>query len=244
MRINEFTNLDQDYVEGNIEYHNQLSPNAWKDGKMLPDVRKKLLEIAQAFAKSLNVPNFKIYDVVLAGSMVNYNYTKFSDFDIHLVTSYKDLKCDNLAEEFYTAKKTVWNQYHDITINGHEAELYVEDLDQPPVSGGIYSILDQRWIKKPIYSKPKINDHAINAKVKDLIHQINTAIKQGDDQDDFHRIIEKIKKMRQSGLDRAGEYSTENLSFKILRNLGYIKKLYDAYNKQQDQDLSLDKNAS
>jgi hypothetical protein len=45
--------------------------------------------------------------------------------------------------------------------------------------------------------------------------------------------------MRRAGLDAGGEFSTENLAFKILRNMKYMDKLSKAYRQQQDDDLSL-----
>ena len=176
-------------------------------------------------------------DVVLTGSMANYNYTKFSDFDVHVVTKYADLQCDNLAEAFYTAKKKIWNDAHNISIRGHEVELYVEDVEKPPVSGGVFSLLDNKWLIKPSYDPPRINNSAVNAKVRDLITQIQHAI-QGDSNDVEH-VMDKIKHMRRSGLDKHGEFSVENLAFKILRNEGYIEKLHNAFTQHQDSELSL-----
>jgi hypothetical protein len=46
--------------------------------------------------------------------------------------------------------------------------------------------------------------------------------------------------MRQSGLDAGGEFSTENLAFKIIRNKGYLTRLYKNKNSKFDQELSLD----
>jgi hypothetical protein len=45
--------------------------------------------------------------------------------------------------------------------------------------------------------------------------------------------------MRRTGLDKYGEFGVENLSFKVLRNLGYLDKLSKAYHHEQDADLSL-----
>lgn len=49
----------------------------------------------------------------------------------------------------------------------------------------------------------------------------------------------KIKKYRQTGLDTGGEYSTENLVFKILRNTGYLEKMVKMKNDYLTQELSL-----
>jgi hypothetical protein len=171
--------------------------------------------------------------------MANYNYTKYSDFDIHVVTHYANLQNDEIAEAFYRAKKEIWNNEHDIMIRGHEAELYVEDSKTPPVSGGVYSILRDEWINKPEYNPPRINNTAVNAKVRDLVRQIAHAIKDGDIAD-IERIRTKIRNMRRSGLARAGEFGVENLSFKILRNEGYLDKLHKTYIQLQDRELSLE----
>ena len=169
----------------------------------------------------------------------SYNYTKFSDFDLHVVTEYSDLQCDDLAEAFYTAKKKIWNDNHDITIYGHETELYVEDINEPPVSAGTYSLLKGEWLKQPSYDPPSIDNSAVNHKVRDLITQIDHTINSADDPQDIKRVIDKIRKMRQSGLAAGGEFSTENLAFKILRNQGYLDRLSKTLHQQQDRELSL-----
>lgn len=230
---------DQDYAEKNVAYHDILCPVAWDGDELKDPVRLRLLQIAKIFVDYLEIPDFRIEDIVLTGSMANYNYTDHSDFDLHVVTRYSDLQCDDLAEAFYRAKKEIWNNKHDITIGGHEVELYVEDVEQPPVSLGMFSILNDKWIKTPEHNPPTIDSLSINAKVKDLVKQIDVAVATADDPNDIKRILDKLRMMRRSGLDSGGEYSVENLSFKVLRNLGYIDKLSKAYIDQQDSMLSL-----
>lgn len=229
----------KDFVKNNVAYHQELNPVAWDNNAMVPEVRERLLEIAERFVHYLEIPNFKVEDVVLTGSMANYNWTKFSDFDIHVVTHYTDLQCDDLAEAFYRAKKKIWNDEHDITIYGYDTELYVEDIAEPPVSEGVYSILHDQWINTPNYNPPTINSAAVNAKVMDLKKQIDVAISTADDPEDLKRITDKIRKMRRAGLDSGGEFSVENLAFKVLRNMKYLDKLSKAYHQQQDDQLSL-----
>lgn len=228
-----------DFVKGNVAYNRQLSPVAWSGDELRLPVKVALLRAAKFFTDYLDIPNFRVIDVVLTGSMANYNYTKFSDFDLHVVTSYSDLDCDDLAEAFYRAKKSIWNDRHDITIGGHDVELYVEDVEQPPVSAGVYSLLQDRWLKRPEYNPPSIDDRAINLKVADLAKQIDVAVDRADDPADISRITNKLRKMRRSGLDTTGEFGVENLTYKILRNLGYLDKLETEFNKQQDQAISI-----
>ena len=228
-----------DFVRATAQYHTELCPKAWDNNQLRPEVRAKLLEIAEIFVDYLEIPNFEVLDIVLTGSMANYNWTDYSDFDIHVVTRYSDLQCDDLAEAFYRAKKHIWNNEHDIMVRGHEAELYVEDVEEPPVSGGMYSLRDDVWIKEPGYEKPDINDSAVLAKVQDLVKQIEVAMSTADDPMDLKRITDKLRKMRRSGLDTHGEFGVENLAFKTLRNMGLITDLHNAYLQQQDQQLSL-----
>jgi hypothetical protein len=137
------------------------------------------------------------------------------------------------------AKKKIWNDEHDITIKGHEVELYIEDVDAVNVSEGTYSVLDSEWLRTPKYKEPEINDRAVNAKARDLMTQINRARK-SNDAEQIQKLQDKIKNMRQAGLDAEGEFSTENLAFKIIRNKGYLDRLFKAKNQAIDQELSLD----
>ena len=228
----------RDLTKGNIAYHDELNPSVWDGRQLKAEVRYKLLEIAKRFIEYLEVPGFKLKDVILRGSLVNYNYTAYSDFDLHIVTDFSTLDCD-ITEAFYLAKKRIWNDEHDIIIRGHEVELYVEDQDAKNVSEGTYSVLDDRWLRVPKYQQPDVDDRAVSAKAQDLMTQINRAIRSGS-VEDITRLQDKIKALRQAGLDRAGEFSTENLAFKIIRNKGYLNRLYKNKNTKFDQELSLD----
>lgn len=226
----------QDLISQNISYSNNLNEKIWDGSKLRPEVRYKLLQISKMFMESLQVPNFKLLDILLRGSLANYNYTKYSDIDLHLVTDYSALDCD-IAAEFYRAKKTIWNEEHDITVYGYEIETYVEDADEANVSEGTFSVLDNKWIRKPSYNPPNIDSSAVLIKSRNLMQEIDQELAQGDVQG-IERLFDKIKQMRKSGLEAGGEFSTENLVFKVLRNQEYIKKLYDAKIAQQDKDLS------
>ena len=46
--------------------------------------------------------------------------------------------------------------------------------------------------------------------------------------------------MRKAGLAQAGEFSVENLTYKTLRNLGYLDRLWNAGVEAEDRDLSLE----
>lgn len=229
----------KDFVNDTVTYHDTLCPVAWQGTDMKPEVREKLLQIAEFFVGYLEVPDFKVLDIVLTGSLANYNWTKFSDFDIHVVTDYADLNADHIVEAFYQAKKHIWNEAHDIKIKGHEAELYVENINDPPVAQGMFSLMNNKWIHQPAYEPPALNNGAVYHKVKGLVIDIKHSIKNADDPFDMKRLMDKLRKMRRAGLDAGGEFSVENLAFKVLRNLGYLDKIQKEFLKQQDHLLSL-----
>lgn len=226
-------------INDTVQYHSDLLPTVWTQWEMNPVIRNRLMEIAKVFINYLEIEDFKTTDIVLTGSLANFNYTKFSDFDLHVVTDYKDLKCDDLAEALYRAKKQIWNDQHDITIIGHEVELYIEDVNHSPVSAGIFSILKNKWVKQPEFARPEYSKQAVNRKAQSLIDLISKTIRYADSDDEYNRVIEKLRRMRRSGLDRGGEFSTENLAFKVLRNTKWIDRLHDAASSFTDNTLSI-----
>lgn len=229
----------QDF-ESTVKYHNDLNPVAWDDKKMRPEVRDRLLQIAELFINALRIPNFEARDIVLTGSMCNYNYTRYSDFDLHIIADYTAIDASfDIAEQLYNAKKEVWNDRHDITIGGYDVEMYVEDINSPPHSQGIFSVQQNKWIKTPVYDPPEIDSGAVFAKARMLTSEIDRVVDSADSADDFDRLKDKIKKMRQNGLEKGGEFSVDNLAFKVLRNTGAMSRLYDAENRFTDHKLSL-----
>jgi hypothetical protein len=118
-------------------------------------------------------------------------------------------------------------------------EVYVQGESEPHHSTGVYSISDQKWIENPKKVKPSVDDAAVEAKKDSLIHDIEIALLSSDIKR-LRSVKEKITKMRQSGLERTGEWSVENLVFKILRNLGLIDTVSEKIRELEDQELSLE----
>jgi hypothetical protein len=86
--------------------------------------------------------------------------------------------------------------------------------------------------------KANVDDASTRNKFETVGHQIEKANASGSLKQ-MTRMAEKIKKMRQTGLEQHGEFGPENLAFKILRSQGKIKELYDARNAAKDRKLSL-----
>ena len=229
----------QDLVAQTTRYNDTLNPVAWEGTSLRPEVRAHLLKVARQFVEYLEIPNFQVLDIVLTGSNANYNWNRFSDFDLHVVTDYDSLQCPDIAENFYNAKKKIWNDAHDIMIQDHEIELYIEDDDNPPHSGGMYSLMNDEWIKEPQHDEPEIDGRAIQLKVKSMLNLIRKSMEHAESANDLKMVLVKLRDMRKSGLESGGEFGVENLTFKTLRNMGAIDMIAKAALKLQDRDLTL-----
>jgi len=118
-------------------------------------------------------------------------------------------------------------------------ECYVQGREEEHHSTGVYSIADSQWLVEPKKTKPEVDDSAVERKKDSVIHDIENALL-SKDLDKLRLVKEKITNMRKAGLERAGEWSVENLVFKILRNLGLIDEIADKIRELEDQELSLE----
>lgn len=230
-------------VEPVTAYQETLNPAIWEGDELKPEVKEKLLETAQAFEKALKIPNLKVVDVVLTGSGANYNWTSKSDIDVHVIADLDQLREDNpdILDNYLLAKKVNWNNTHKTKIHGFDVELYTQDKNEKHISSGSYSILNGKWVEKPKYEKPTIDDLSVRIKSAEIMDLIDKEIESGSEHlEEIEKTKEKIRKMRQSGLDEHGEFSVENLVFKTLRNNGYLKKLSDYYIEAFNKRLSLE----
>jgi len=227
-----------------------LNPKIWEkvDGtvKMKRDVRDKLLEIAHQFIEFLDV-DIVVTDIILTGSLSNYNWSRYSDFDLHVVANFSQYneKQIELYEKFFNLKKILFNQKHDIKLFGYEVELYVQNEVETHFSSGVYSVLYDDWSNKPKKESVNIDRRLLKKKTKQWMDIIDNLIEniEGEDLETAKELLskykDKLKKYRTSGLESRGEYSTENLVFKILRRNGYIEKLHDASIGLLDDRLSM-----
>jgi len=232
-----------------LENNNVLSPEVWeKDGDsfiMKEDIRKRLLEISSDFYEFLKVP-IDLLDVTLTGSLSNYNYSKFSDFDLHLIINYDDIDADHeLVEDFFNMKKTIWNIRHNITIKDFDVEVYAQDAGESHHSTGVYSVQNNKWLVEPKKEKADVDKDEIYKKSKSWAKQIDN-IEKFFRKGQYEKVIglveklkEKLKKYRTIGLEEGGEYAIENLVFKVLRRSGYIERLNDMKQDSYDEKMTM-----
>lgn len=218
-----------------VTVNRELNPKIWQGGRLDGRVRLKLLEIARAFVDFVGI-DLDVEDYTITGSNANYTWTDYSDLDLHVIITGEP---SDEQRELFTAKKALWAEQHDITIKGLPVECYVQGSSEPHHSTGVYSLTSNKWLVEPKKVKPSVDDAAIEAKKDAVLAQIEQALL-SKDLDKLRSVKDKITTMRRAGLDRAGEWSVENLVFKILRNLGLIDQITDKIRELEDQELSLE----
>tara|TARA_B100000424_G_scaffold263554_1_gene250965 strand:- start:1174 stop:2028 length:855 start_codon:yes stop_codon:yes gene_type:complete len=245
--INEQNNPEEIDLSS-FEFHDELNKDFWnQEGERLdPEIRQKLIAIANDFWNSLEVGDADYDDITFTGSLAAHNYSQFSDVDLHILVDFSDVddKID-LVREYFNAMKSIWNRLHDILIKGYEVEIYVQDVNDPHEAQGLYSILNDQWIKKPVLDKQDFDKDNVKKKAAGLMDQIDRLQPLIDDgkyeeaEKYADKLKEKIRKMRKTGLETVGAYSVENLAFKVLRRNDYLGKLSDAKREAYDKMQSI-----
>ena len=225
-------------LDVSIQFHPDLNPALWQNGKMIPEVRQHLLQVAYAFEKFLELPDIEIEDITVSGSNAAYTYTSYSDIDLHIIVNVKDRQ-QKFMRKYFDTKKNLFNEHHSITINDQPVEVYVQFMNQPHSSAGIFSIAHNRWVQKPQRIKSSVDHDEVREKLMYYIRLIHNALvlKSGDKLD---KILKKIVKLRKAGLEKEGEWGSDNIVFKILRNNEIIDQLNKMKTQLQDQELSLE----
>jgi hypothetical protein len=224
-----------------VELHDTLNTKLWDNNKLHKEVDTGLKAIADNFITFLQLPKDLVKDILFTGSNANYNYHAGSDIDIHIEIDDSAISCLD-SKNYFIAKKTLWNEQHDIKVYGYDVELYAEKSEEHPVTNaGVYSLMKNKWLKEPIkVSIDNIDTKAINTKANDLKERIDSCIaSKTNNMKSLDKLKETIRVMRATGISTSGEYSVENLAFKVLRDDGYLQKLSDYVNNVEDNNLSI-----
>ena len=221
----------------------ELNPKVWVNGRLNSRVRLRLLDIADTFIDTLEVDWVKPVDIILTGSLANYNWSKFSDFDLHVLIDFNEVdERTAFVKDYFDSKKKIWNDTHDnLTIYGFPVELYVQDVNEKHTASGVYSLERDTWVVEPHpdnIQAIKLNKFLIKEKTIKIINEIleleEAFENSSDDEYKCSKIAEKAKKLfdrikgiRKESLKNGGEMSSGNVIFKCLRRLGYIGRLVD-----------------
>ena len=229
-----------------LKQKKELDPEIWAGDKLNPDILDRLYLIAKEFFQSLKLDsNVTMKDIILTGSLASYNWSSFSDIDLHILIDFKEFDNSSLVRDYFRQKTSNWNRTHKILIKGYEVEVYVQDSSEPHHALGIYSITSDRFIQKPSVYRDKIDYEKIKQKAYDLMEKIDDIYDMyaerdyKEAKDSAEHLIEKIRRYRKAGLEEGGVYSVENMVFKVLRRNDYLKKLIDLKIKSYDKSMSM-----
>lgn len=238
--------LEEEVEPESFDTHDGLEPTIWKNDELSPKIRSHLLKIAQDFIDGLPV-EVDVEDITLTGSIANYTWSNYSDVDLHIIVDFLGVDANRaLVKSFFDNARMRWNDTHNIRIRGYDVEIYVEDSREIHKSSGIYSVLNDKWIKKPKKYQKEINFEAARRKADDLEFQVNivsnlvNAGKHEKALQNIERLKQKIRNMRRAGLEsRQQEFSIENIAFKILRRNGILELLSDLKTKTYDSLMNI-----
>ena len=242
---NRIKNFKQWILNEGEFYQNELNTLFWSNSQFDPSIREKLLQIANEFYQTFKL-EIPISDIQLTGSLANYNWTPKSDLDVHILIDFSKINPDvALVKKGIDGQRFIWNLRHNIVMRGHDVELYLQDVNEPHVASGLFSLLNDEWIRVPQYNPPQIDENDVQKKFEGIasdIEQLQTRLQNNDTEIDPRELYEhseklksKIMKMRKEGLAERGEFSVENLVFKKLRNEGYIQNLIDLISRSYEK---------
>jgi len=252
MKLNRFYEFVQNDFEAIKSFHlkDELNPKIWEDDNIDQEIRRDLLKIGEDFFTSTDI-NVDVVDIILTGSLCNYNWSeKYSDYDLHIIVNLSDIDDDlEIAEKLCDYAKKLWNLQHDIKIADYEVEVAIQDKKDMNFAiktgrmGGVFSLMDNKWIKKPIKVDFELDEKLIREKAKPVMELVDELEEQINEdkwssfEEKLNKVWKKIKDFRKSGLEsEGGEFSVGNLVFKLLRRNGYIEKIMylkrNAYDKQ------------
>jgi len=230
-----------------FEIQDSLQPDVWEsEEKLNEEIGARLYEIAKEFFKSLDIDWVKIIDITITGTLANYTWSKYSDIDLHIIIDYEQVdENQELVQNYLRKASSSWNKNHDIFIKGFEIEVYVQDSNEPHYSTGVYSVKYDQWDTKPSKVEPKIDYENVQKKtatLMDKIDEVYDIYKEGDydaSLENAESVRRKIRKFRQSGLEKGGVFSVENLAFKLLRRTDYLERLSSLRIQSYDKSMSI-----
>jgi len=227
-----------------FKINDTLQPDIWVDGKINEEYKERMLKIANDYWDSLGL-GFEYDDITLTGSLANYNWSKYSDVDLHIVYDEENFRGEDfeLIQELLDTKTRKWNSDHDIKIKGFEVELYLQPLTQEHHSQGVYSLSNDEWIVEPKKEKVEIDKETVTKKYNTILNTLKDIEKSPKNQiEKLDKLKEKVKKMRKSGLESKGEFSTENIVYKLLRRNEIMKKISDLTKDIYDKKMTIIEN--
>ena len=254
--VDELCKCGNDVPLDSFRPQKELNPFIWVNGLINSRVRLRLLEIADDFVDSLETDWAKPKDIILTGSLANYNWSKYSDFDVHVLMDFKEVdKRTDFVADYFNTKKNEWNNKHEnLKIYGFPVEMYIQDVNEEHTASGVYSLEKNTWLVEPVRSHIKaiqLDKYYIKEKVMKYakaICSLEHAVETEDDEykcgvlsNKVKKLFDRIKYIRKEALKGGNEMHPDNVVYKALRRHGFIKKLLDLKAEVYDKIHSIER---
>lgn len=231
-----FTLVESFLSETLVTIQDELNPVLWVDGKLRPEIKEKIMDLVNEFQSTLDIP-LTILDINIVGSNASYNYTDKSDVDVHIVTNFEEYGYpEELVDSAMNAFRSNFNRRYDISYGKFNVEVYIEDIKSAPQSNGIYSVLNDEWIKFPQKLEPVEVD--LEPEYSDYTNRILTTLESGTEED-IVQIVNELYLIRRNSLAAEGEFGKGNILFKQLRNDGLLDSLKQKRIEIVSKELSI-----
>jgi hypothetical protein len=239
--------LEEGEVEADsFEMNDELEPRFWRGEELNSKLREAMIDVALKFLDGLAL-DVDYEDITLTGSLANYNWSNYSDVDLHIIVDFSKVDENvELVKAFFDAARANWNDKHDITMKGYDVEIYVENVGEGHKSSGVYSVLRDEWIVKPRKPSPTIDFDGAMKKADEIesrIYRVRNLINNNEfglALRSIDKLKKKIRNMRRAGLaSPMQEFSIENIAFKILRRNGMLDFLGQLKDQAYDEVLNI-----
>ncbi len=239
--------LEEEVDPESFNIHNDLEKRIWDNMQMKDEIREPMLKIASNFIEGLPF-DVNIEDITLTGSLANYNWSSFSDVDLHIIVDFSQIDENyELVKGFFDNARARWNEKHNMSLKGYDVEIYVENVGEAHKSSGIYSVLNDEWNIEPKKYDHSIDFNSARRKADDIEsrgNRVDNLVIKGEYRKalrSIDKLKKKIRNMRRAGLESPKqEFSIENIAFKILRRNGILDQLEDMKTDAYDFMVGID----
>ena len=105
--------MESQKILQSFQVKDKLNPEIWdytnskntKEPHLKPEIDERLLEIADNFINFLGV-DVDVEDITMTGSLSNYNWSSFSDIDLHVLIDFESSDIDKrVLRELFNAMR-------------------------------------------------------------------------------------------------------------------------------------------
>jgi predicted nucleotidyltransferase len=242
-----------------------LDPDVWdEEGKLYNGHKKMILSHLYGALIGFGFKNFEewIKDIVIIGSLTSYQYSRFSDLDVHIIIDVdkfmeaeglNKVSPERLLEYLNEDLRKFLNVKAQIKLDKteHPVEYYFESEEVVPASKdeGVYSLFTDTWIRPPRTLDLDFNPDVYYGERKKVIEEfvrefdikvmdINRLVKDVDFlQETLEQMPEVAKKKWKKYLDEKIKVIEEEIKDLIQKTDEVIKARREEYERESDVNL-------